>query len=38
MSLGIENGAEIEIEANGDEEKEAVSALMAHLKNPKIAV
>ena len=38
MSLGIENGAEIEIEANGDDEKEAVSALMAHLKNPKIAV
>ena len=38
MSLGIENGAEIEIEANGDDEKEAASALMAHLKNPKIAV
>ena len=38
MSLGIENGAEIEIEANGDDEKEAASALMAHLNNPKIAV
>ena len=38
MSLGIENGAEIEIEANGDDEKEAASALMAHPKNPKIAV
>ena len=38
MSLGIENGAEIEIEADGDDEKEAASALMAHLKNPKIAV
>ena len=38
MSLGIENGAEIEIEAEGDDEKDAASALMAHLKNPKIAV
>ena len=38
MSLGIENGAEIEIEANGDDEKEACEALIAHLKNPKIAV
>jgi len=38
MSLGIENGAEIEIEAEGDDEKEATMALMAHLKNPKIAV
>ena len=38
MSLGIENGAEIEIEANGDDEKEACEALLAHLKNPKIAV
>ena len=38
MSLGIENGAEIEIEANGDDEKEACDALLAHLKNPKIAV
>lgn len=38
MSLGIENGAEIEIEAEGDDEKDAASALVAHLKNPKIAV
>lgn len=38
MSLGIENGAEIEIEAEGDDEQDAVSALMSHLKNPKIAV
>lgn len=38
MSLGIENGAEIEIEANGDDEKEACEALISHLKNPKIAV
>lgn len=38
MSLGIENGAEIEIEADGDDEKDAVTALIAHLKNPKIAV
>ena len=38
MSLGIENGAEIEIEANGDDEQEACDALIAHLKNPKIAV
>ena len=38
MSLGIEIGAEIEIEANGDDEKEACDALLAHLKNPKIAV
>ena len=38
MSLGIENGAEIEIEANGDDEKEACEALLSHLKNPKLAV
>ncbi len=38
MSLGIENGAEIEIEADGDDEKDAATALIAHLKNPKIAV
>ena len=38
MSLGIENGAEIEIEADGDHEKDAATALIAHLKNPKIAV
>ena len=38
MSLGIENGAEIEIEANGDDEQEACDALISHLKNPKIAV
>jgi phosphotransferase system HPr (HPr) family protein len=38
MSLGIQNGAEIEIEANGDDEKEACEALLSHLKNPKLAV
>ena len=38
MSLGIENGAEIEIEADGDDAQEAVNALMSHLKNRKIAV
>ena len=38
MSLGIENGAEIEIEADGDDAQEAVNALMSHLKNPKIAI
>ena len=38
MSLGIENGAEIEIEANGDDEKEACEALLSHFKNPKLAV
>ena len=38
MSLGIQSGAEIEIEANGDDEKEACEALISHLKNPKIAV
>ncbi|MBR5180913.1 MAG: HPr family phosphocarrier protein [Clostridiales bacterium] len=38
MSLGIENGAEIEIEADGDDAQDAVNALMSHLKNPKIAV
>ena len=38
MSLGIENGAEIEIEAEGDDAQEAVNALMSHLRNPKIAV
>ena len=34
MSLGIENGAEIEIEADGDDAAEAVKVLIAHLKNP----
>ena len=38
MSLGIENGAEIEIEADGDDAQDAVNALLSHLKNPKIAV
>lgn len=38
MSLGIENGAEIEIEAEGDDAQEAVNALVSHLKNPMIAV
>lgn len=38
MSLGIENGAEIEIEAEGDDAQEAVSVLVSHLKNPIVAV
>lgn len=36
MSLGIQNGAEIEIEANGDDEKEAIETLKNHLKNPTV--
>ena len=36
MSLGIQSGAEIEIEANGDDEKEAIETLKSHLKNPAV--
>ena len=36
MSLGIQSGAEIEIEANGDDEKEAIETLKNHLKNPTV--
>ena len=36
MSLGIQSGAEIEIEANGDDEKEAIETLKSHLKNPTV--
>ncbi len=34
MSLGIESGASIEIEAEGDDEKAAADALASQLKNP----
>lgn len=34
MSLGIESGASLEIEAEGDDERVAVDALSAQLKNP----
>ena len=36
MSLGIQNGTELEIEANGDDEKEAIETLKNHLKNPTV--
>ena len=35
MSLGIENGAEIEVSADGDDAKEAVQTLIDYLTNPK---
>ena len=34
MSLSIENGAEIEISADGIDAKEAVDTLVAYLNNP----
>ena len=37
MSLGIENGAEIEVSAEGGDEAESDDALVAFLENPKIA-
>jgi len=36
MSLGIENGAEIEISADGDDARDAVNTLVEYLKNPKV--
>ena len=36
MSLGIENDAEIEITADGDDQDAAVEALVGYLNNPKI--
>ena len=36
MSLGIQNGTELEIEANGDDEKEAIETLKNHHKNPTV--
>jgi len=36
MSLGIENGAEIDISADGDDAREAVDTLVAYLKNPAV--
>ena len=38
MSLGIENGAEIEIEANGVVEKEARAARLGHRTEAKLAM
>ncbi|MBN1775113.1 MAG: HPr family phosphocarrier protein [Clostridiales bacterium] len=35
MSLGIENGAEIEVTAEGDDQQEALDALIYYLENPK---
>ena len=37
MSVGIENGSEIEITAEGDDASAAVKALSDYLKNPQIA-
>ncbi|MCR4688825.1 MAG: HPr family phosphocarrier protein [Saccharofermentans sp.] len=34
MSLGIESGVQIDIEAEGDDEKAACEALASQLKNP----
>ena len=36
MSLGIENGAEIEISADGVDAKDAADALVSYLNNPKV--
>lgn len=36
MSLGIENGTEIEISAEGDDARDAVNTLVEYLKNPKV--
>ena len=37
MSLGIENGASIEISADGADESEAIKTLVEYLNNPKLA-
>lgn len=34
MSLGIENAAEIEITADGEDQQEALKALVTYLENP----
>ena len=36
MSLGIENGAEITVTADGSDSNEAVSSLIEYLKDPKV--
>ena len=36
MSLGIENGAEIAITADGTDSNEAVKSLVEYLKDPKV--
>ena len=35
MSLGIENGAEIEVTAEGEDQTEALDTLIQYLENPK---
>ncbi|NLW88376.1 MAG: HPr family phosphocarrier protein [Clostridiaceae bacterium] len=35
MSLGIENNAEIEVTAEGEDQQEALDALVSYLTNPK---
>ncbi|HOO61863.1 MAG TPA: HPr family phosphocarrier protein [Bacillota bacterium] len=37
MSLGIENDAEIEISADGEDQQEAVETLANYLSNPKVS-
>lgn len=37
MSLGIENSAEIEVSADGTDEKEALDTLIQYLENPKLS-
>ncbi len=36
MSLGIENGVKIDIEADGDDANEACEDLLSYLNNPKV--
>lgn len=36
MSLGIENDAQIEVSADGEDQDEALATLTEYLKNPKI--
>lgn len=37
MSLGIENGAEIEVAADGEDQQIALDALIEYLENPKVS-
>ena len=36
MSLGIENAAEIEITADGDDQQQAIESLIHYLENPNV--
>jgi len=36
MSLGIENSAEIEITADGDDQQNAIDSLVQYLENPNV--